>query len=160
MDDFIEALNGYRAAFYSPSDRICVDKSISRWYGLGGNWINIGLPNYVAMERNPDNGCEIQDACDGRSKVMIRLKLVKGSVDNELLANEYPGGLHGTRVMIQVFSPWRYIGRVVCADSNFASVPFAIAMSDMGLRFIGVVKTATKQISTALLVNSRVARER
>ena len=82
VDDFIESLNDYRAASYSPSDQICVEKSISRWYGLGDHWINIGPPNYVAMERNPDNVCEIQDACDERSKVMIRLNLVKGSVDN------------------------------------------------------------------------------
>ena len=54
------------------------------------------------MERNPDNGCEIQDACGGRSKVMIRLKLVNGSVDKKMLANEDPGGLHGTRVMKQI----------------------------------------------------------
>ena len=85
VDDFIEAFNDYIAASYSSSDRIRVEKSISRWYGLGGHWINIGLPNYVAMERNPDNGCEIQDTCDGRSKIMICLKLVKGYVDNELL---------------------------------------------------------------------------
>ena len=62
LDDFIEAFNDYRAKSYSPSYRICVDKSISRWYGLVGHWIKIGLPNYVAMERNPDNLCEIQDA--------------------------------------------------------------------------------------------------
>ena len=91
LDDFIEAFNDYRVASYSPSDRIFVDESISRWYGLGGHWINIGLPNYVAMERKTDNICEIQDACDGRSKVMILLKLVKGSFDNELLENEDPG---------------------------------------------------------------------
>ena len=97
------------------------------------------------MERNSDNGCEIQDVCDGRSKVMIRLKLVKGSVDKELLANEDPGGLHGTRVMKKLVAPWRNSGRVVCADSYFAFVPFAIAISDMGMRFIGAVKTATKK---------------
>ena len=76
---------------------------------------------------------------------MIRLKLVKGYVDNELLENEDPGGLHGTRVMKQLVAPWRNSGIVVCADSYFASVPCAIAMRDMGLQFIGVVNTATKQ---------------
>ena len=81
VDDFIEAFNDYRAESYRPSDRICVDELISRWYGLGVHWINIGLPNYVEMERKPENGCDIQDVCDGRSKVMICLNLVKGSVD-------------------------------------------------------------------------------
>ena len=33
----------------------------------------------------------------------------------------------------------------MCADSYFASVPCAIAMRDMGLRFIGLLKTARKK---------------
>ena len=33
----------------------------------------------------------------------------------------------------------------MCAESYFDSVPCAIAMRDMGMQFIGVVKTATKQ---------------
>ena len=76
---------------------------------------------------------------------MIRLKLVKGSVDNELLENEDHGGLHGTRVMKKLVAPWRNSGRVVCADSYFSPVPCAIAMRDMGMRCIGVAKTATKK---------------
>ena len=144
VDDFVTAFNEYRASNYSPSDRICVDESISRWYGLGGHWINCGLPNYVATDRKPENGCEIQDACDGRSKVMIQLKLVKGAADNAQLESEDPSGLHGTRVMKQLVRPWANSGRVVAADSYFASVPCALALKNMGLRFIGVVKTATK----------------
>ena len=133
MDDFIEAFNYYRVASYSPSDRIRVDESISRWYGLGGHWKNVGIPKYVAMERKPDNVCEILDPCDGRSKVMVRLNLVKGYVDKELLANEDRGDLYGTRVMKQLVAPWSSSGIVVCAESYFASVSFAIAMCDMGL---------------------------
>jgi len=145
VNDFIDAFNDYRASNYSPSDRICVDESISRWYGLGGHWINAGLPNYVAMERKPENGCEIQDACDGRSRIMIRLKLVKGAIDNEVLAGADEESLHGTRVMKELVAPWAHSGRVVAADSYFASVPCALALHAMGLRFIGVVKTATRQ---------------
>jgi len=37
VNDFIDAFNDYRDSNYSPSDRICVDESISRWYGLGGH---------------------------------------------------------------------------------------------------------------------------
>ena len=78
------------------------------------------------MKKNPDNGCEIQDTCNGRSKVMIRLKLVKGSVGNELLENEDPGDLHGTRVIKKLVATWMNSGRVVCAESYFASVFCAI----------------------------------
>lgn len=75
---------------------------------------------------------------------MIRLKLVKGALDNERMALVDPVGLHETRVMKELVGPWEHSGRVVAADSYFPSVPCAIAMKEMGLRFIGVVKTATR----------------
>ena len=158
VDDFVNAFNSFRAAKYFPSEKICADESISRWYGLGGHWINMGLPNYVAMDRKPENGCEIQDACDGRSKIMMQLKLVKGAAENERLAHEDASGLHGTRVLKELVDPWKHTGRLVVADSYFASVPCALALKEMGLRFIGVVKTATREfpfryLSTVELAN-------
>ena len=48
-----------------------MDESISRWYGLGGSWIDVGLPTYVAMERKPENGCEIQNVCDRKCGIMM-----------------------------------------------------------------------------------------
>ena len=56
-----------------------MDESISRWYGLGGSWINLGLPHCVAMDRKPEHGCGIQNACDGMCGIMMRLKLVKSA---------------------------------------------------------------------------------
>ena len=50
---------------------------MSRCYGQGGHWINHGLPMYVAIDRNHENGCEIQNAFCGRSSIMMRIKLVK-----------------------------------------------------------------------------------
>ena len=61
------------------------------------------------------------------------------------MSNEDPGGLHGKIIMKQLVAPWRNSIRVVCVDSYFASVPCAIAMRDMGMQFIGVVKAVTKQ---------------
>jgi hypothetical protein len=60
---------------------ICVDESISWWYGKGGHWINPGLPMYVAMERKRDDGCKIQNSACGTSGIMMRLKLVKTADD-------------------------------------------------------------------------------
>ena len=54
VDDFVTNFNLHRATMFVPSDSICVDASISRWYGRGGEWINIGLPMYIAIERKPD----------------------------------------------------------------------------------------------------------
>ena len=36
IQDFIDRINEHRVNHFSPSEIICVDKSISRWYGLGG----------------------------------------------------------------------------------------------------------------------------
>ncbi|KAI2514170.1 Transposase IS4 [Fragilaria crotonensis] len=147
VDDFVTNFNDHRADHFSPSDRICVDESMSRWYGQGGHWINHGLPQYIVIDRKPENGCEIQNAACGESGVMLRLKLVKG-VD---LVNDEDDGvptetslLHGTNVLLNVVSPWFGSHRIVCADSYFASVGAANELYKHGLRFIGVVKTATK----------------
>jgi hypothetical protein len=53
-------------------------ESLSKWYGLGGSWINMGLPHYIAIDRKPEDGCDIQNAACGCSGVMMQLKLVKG----------------------------------------------------------------------------------
>jgi hypothetical protein len=58
VDDFVD-INEYRAANFVPSELICVDESISRWYGQGRHLINHGLPIYVEIDRKPENGCEI-----------------------------------------------------------------------------------------------------
>jgi hypothetical protein len=51
VDDFVEGFNGHRRSAFTPSERICIDESMSRWYGNGGEWINEGLPHYIAMDR-------------------------------------------------------------------------------------------------------------
>ena len=80
---------------------ICVDESISRWYGHGGHWINIGLPMYIAIDRKPENGCEIQNSCCGRSGIMMRLKLVKTAKEQltHHVEDDETELLHGIRVL-------------------------------------------------------------
>ncbi|CAJ1960886.1 unnamed protein product [Cylindrotheca closterium] len=56
IDDFINEFNEYQAANFIPGSTICVDELIARWYGMGGHWINEGIPNYVAIDRKPENG--------------------------------------------------------------------------------------------------------
>jgi Transposase IS4 len=152
VDDFVENFNSHRAAAFVPSDLICVDESISRWYGQGGDWINHGLPMYIAIDRKPENGCEIQNSACGRSGVMLRLKIVK-SAKEELnnTHNDRIGLLHGTKVLKYLIEPWNFSDRMVCADSYFASVGAAEELKRLGMRFIGVVKTATRRFPMAYL---------
>jgi Transposase IS4 len=51
---------------------------------------------------------------------------------------------HGTKVLAELVRPIANTGRVIVADSYFASVQAALTLYTMGLRFIGTVKTATR----------------
>jgi hypothetical protein len=152
VDGFVERFNEYRKNYFIPSHTICVDESISRWYGQGGFWINVGLPMYMAIDRKPENGCEIQNSACGTSGVMLRLKLVKTAEEEGANAVEDDDGLlHGTAVLKSLVLPWANTNRIVCGDSYFASVGACEEMQRIGLRFIGVVKTATRRFLLAYL---------
>ena len=156
VDDFVKNFNKYQALHYVPSYLICVDDSMSRWYGLGGHWIDMGISMYVAIDHKPVNGCEIQNSCDAISQVMMQLKLVKSEADEgrymvDIRADaaqqrQIVHRLHGTKVLVDLVNPWRNIWRTVCADSYFASVPAVDELEKIGLHFVSVVKTATKNI--------------
>ena len=77
LQDFVANFNDHRCCFFVAGWLICVDESISRWYGLGGHWINMGLPMYVAIDRKPEDGLEIQNAACAHSGIMYQLKIVK-----------------------------------------------------------------------------------
>ena len=142
VQDFVDAINKHRLAYEYPSESICVDESISRWYELGDNWIDIGLPHYVAIDRKPEKSCEIQNAACGRSGIMLRIELV--TTQEEAARRMYEGEhQHGTAVLRRLVAPWAGSERVVCADSYYASVCTAETLQRMGLKFIGVIKTAT-----------------
>ena len=93
VDDMVEIFNSHREDSFIPSEWICVDESISQWYGLGGGWIHIGLPMYIAIDRKPENGCEIQNSACSESGVMLRLLLVKSEEDSHLHTQENNEGL-------------------------------------------------------------------
>ena len=74
------------------------------------------------------------------------MKLVKTSYEEYLHSiEEHYGLLHGTKVMLNIFQPW--VNRQRCfvsAYRYFASVQACEDMKNRGLRFVGVVKTATR----------------
>ena len=86
VESFVDNFNFHRKKYVKPSDTLCADESISRWYGLGGHWINMGLPMYISLDRKPEDGAEIQNVCDGHSNIMLRLKLVKSANEAAILS--------------------------------------------------------------------------
>ena len=151
VSGFLKAINDHRQTFVSPSERICVDEAMSRWYGLGGDYLKgKGLPHYVALDRKPENGCELKSACCGESGIMLRLEVTRSAVETRVLPYESEQQ-HGTAVTLRLVEPWFNSNRIVCADSYFSSVATAACLLRYKLWFIGVVKTATKGFPMAFL---------
>ena len=62
---------------------------------------------YVAIDRKPESGCEIQNSACGKSGVMLRLKVVKHIESEDLHLVEGPDELpHGTSVLKYLVLPW------------------------------------------------------
>ena len=61
MGGFIDTVNNINASIFVYNDMIFVGEIISNWYGKGGRWINLGIPIYVEIDRNPENGPEIKN---------------------------------------------------------------------------------------------------
>uniref|UniRef100_A0A7S1V4R2 PiggyBac transposable element-derived protein domain-containing protein n=1 Tax=Grammatophora oceanica TaxID=210454 RepID=A0A7S1V4R2_9STRA len=112
----------------------------------------MGLPIYIAIDRMPENCCEIQNAACGELGIMLQLRLVKTAEEEATHAEENQEGLiHGCLILKGLIMPWAHTNRIVCADSCFASVSTAQEMKRLGLRFVGVVKTATKKYPMSYL---------
>ena len=89
---------------------------------------------------------------------MIQLKLVKTSLEEANKPEQEDGALnHGTQVLLRLVRPWLRTDRLVCADSYFASVQTAKELLRVGLRFIGVVKTATRLFPMAHLASKELS---
>jgi len=146
VDDFVTSFNAHRAAHVRPSDLLCVDESMSKWYGQGGGWSDRGVTMYVAIDRKPENGCEIQNTACGRSGIMLCLHLVTTAGDQrQRFTSTESLLLHGTVVLKRLVTNLAGTDRVACGDSYFASVKAALELRSMGLRFVGVVKNSTTQ---------------
>jgi hypothetical protein len=122
--------NSHRANNFIPPDRLVVDESFSRWHGQGGMWINHVLPN-------PKRGM-------WKNRSYGQIKLVKTAREQQAEDEDNNSLNHGSKVLLKLPQPWYKMNRLVCADSYLALVQTAKILLDVGLKFIGVVKTATK----------------
>jgi hypothetical protein len=49
VDDFIDNINEYRSRTFDPGDHVEADETVIRWYGVGGAFVDAGLPMYLAL---------------------------------------------------------------------------------------------------------------
>ena len=71
VNDHDANINKYRARTFVPGDHLEADKTVIRWYGIGGAFVDAGLPMYLALERKLDNGGKIQNLADAASGIML-----------------------------------------------------------------------------------------
>jgi hypothetical protein len=109
------------------------------------------MPHVTKIKRKPQGvGLEIKDACDVISGIMLRLELCEGK--EAMLEKPFQRELDsGTATLLRLTEPWWGTGRIVCADSAFASVKAAVALRKRGLHFLGLVKTATREFPKRFL---------
>jgi hypothetical protein len=76
---------------------------------------------------------------------MLRPRLVNTPEAEDPNAVDDGGMLHETAILKYLVEMWAHNGRFVGGDSYFASVGATRVMDNLGFRFIGVVKTATRE---------------
>ena len=154
IEDFVSSINDHKAKRVYPGSVICVDESIIRWYGIGGEYLKEGMPYYTAIHTKPDFGLEIQTSACGTSGLLLQMKLVKskGETKKRNYVNKVPPDENArTTAVRELTRPWHRSNRVAVGDSAFASVATAMTMNKLGLGFVGCVKTATKLFPAATL---------
>lgn len=107
INDFISSFNSHRESRVTPSELISVDESMCKWYGLAGDWIAREIPMYVAIDRKPENGCEIQNAACGHSGILLRLNVVTTAQHQRADSDGEDQSLgHGTTFLKRLVAPW------------------------------------------------------
>lgn len=116
VSGFLQAINYHRHANIHPSDGICIDESISRRYGLGGYWTDIGLPHFFHLQRKPEAGCELNSACCCTSWIMIRLDLTKCVIETSENDYEEKKGTWNSDNPSLFLETWFHTNRDACGD--------------------------------------------
>ena len=131
------------------------NKSIACWYGLGGDWIHVGLPMHVDIDSKPESGCEIQSARCGKSGIMICLKLVKSKSCWECKQTGNFDENEGTKVWKELTLPWAKTNCLLVADS------FLLPCRHAGMQsfFTGVVKTTTRNFQMQHLQSKQITKQ-
>ena len=73
--------------------------TISRWYVQGSHCINLGLTMNMEMDSNPENWAETHNAACVRSGIMMRIRIVKSTRNDEELEDDDDNLPHGTKVL-------------------------------------------------------------
>ena len=144
----IKGHNANRKATIKPSWLVVVDETMWAWTGQG-------MPHLSTVPRKPEPlGAEVKNLCDGLSGVMLFLELQEGKIRmaNKKFCDLYKATTantlrlaEGAGLMELGLREEDKVARLLVGDSWFASTETATAlMKELGVHFVGNVKTATR----------------
>ena len=140
----VDGFNKRRAETLYPSWSICVDESISAWRGKD---CSDGMPHVTKIKGKPKGvGAELKDAACSQTQVIIALEIQEGKEEMATKKFIQEWKKAGTAQVLRLTEPWHGSGRVINADSPFASITTAEACRKYSLHLTGLVKTATNQV--------------
>ena len=151
------SFNAHMCKIFEPGWVIVADESTTKWVGLE-EWHSDGCPHVTKIPRKPENvAVELRDVACGVSEICIFIEIQEGKAamaKKEFVCTDMPTG---TSFMLRATKAWQGSCRVVLGDSAFASVATAMALRDVGLFFIGLVKTACRFFPKKFLQEEPIA---
>lgn len=143
VQPLVDAFNYCRQEVYSPGAKVVVDESIFEWKGKDQRYGIDGCPHVTKIIRKPKGvGMEAKNLACCDTGIMLAMEMM--APKEEMRQREYCARYgSGTALLLRLTESLRGTGRVVVADSAFASVKSACALkTHLGLYFQGLVKTA------------------
>ena len=110
---------------------------------------------YITIDRNPELGYETQDEVCRKYGIIIYIRLVKTSYDDEAnsINEDEDAVMHVIKIILNLVSPWAFRNISVCTDYHFASAVASEYLKYIELCFVGFLNTATKTFPLQYLYN-------
>ena len=145
IQPLIDTFNDVRFRMLRPGYKLVADESMSQWRGKDDRFGVRGCPHVTKIIRKPKGvGMEVKNLADCDTGMFVALEIVAGKEEMRERDHARTYGA-GTSLLLRLSKNWHGTGRVIVADSAFASVKSAVALKARGLFFMGLVKTAHRK---------------
>jgi hypothetical protein len=133
----VDGFNKHIIERFIPTYMLTIDESMCTWRG-------IDLPHLSFVPCKPEPlGVEIKTLTCFMLRILIQMEFAEGKEVMGTKEYERQYG-HTTATTLRLSKPWANTDSVITGDSWFASFKYAVAlMKELGLYFLGVVKTNT-----------------
>lgn len=132
-------------ATFIPGRFLTIDGGMIKWTACTLDDSLDGLPHAQHIPRKPEPvGCELKMLADGETRIILRVELIEGKEADALKEFREEAKMASTALVLRLVKDYFRTSRVVIGDSAFSSVHTLRSLSEKGLFYIGVIKTATR----------------